>query len=58
MTLARTGIAAALIAALALTGCQSVRFHRSSTAAEPLEPAPSGTVTSGQLPPPFRRGGG
>ncbi len=57
MTLSKTGIAAAMLATLVLAGCQSQRFAsmdtRSSTVAQPLEPAPSGQVSSGQqLPPP------
>ncbi|MBO6717525.1 MAG: protease inhibitor Inh/omp19 family protein [Rhizobiaceae bacterium] len=52
----KTGILAVTVAALALAGCSSARFSplntRSTTMAAPLEPAPAGTVTAGQLPPP------
>lgn len=52
----RTGILAVAVAALLVAGCSSARFSslntRSTTMAEPLEPAPAGTVTAGQLPPP------
>lgn len=52
----RTGILALTVAALMMAGCSSARFSslntRSTTMAEPLQPAPAGTVTSGQLPPP------
>ncbi len=39
-------------AALAIAGCSSSRFERVDTRPAPLNPAPSGTVTSSQLPPP------
>jgi len=57
MTCFKLGIAAAAVALLALSGCQSQRFTSintppPSTVAQPLEPAPAGTVTAGQLPPP------
>jgi len=52
----RIGTAALMLGVVALAGCQSERFSsmdtRSGTVAEPLNPAPAGTVTSGQLPPP------
>lgn len=53
----RTGIVAVAVAALVVAGCSSARFsslntRSASTIAEPLEPAPAGTVTAGQLPPP------
>jgi hypothetical protein len=52
----RTGILAVAVAALVMAGCSSQRFSslntRSTTVAEPLQPAPAGTVTSDQLPPP------
>lgn len=44
------------LATLGLSACQSARLSgittRNSTVAEPLEPAPAGTVTGEQLPPP------
>jgi hypothetical protein len=52
----KTGILALAVAALVTAGCSSARFSslntRSTTVAQPLEPAPAGTVVSGQLPPP------
>src|SRR5690554_4621201 len=52
----RTGILALAAAALVMAGCSSARFSplntRSTTMAEPLQPAPAGTVEAGQLPPP------
>jgi hypothetical protein len=60
MNLFKLGIAGAAIAVLVLSGCQSQRFAsidtRASTIAEPLEPAPAGTVTADQLPPPSGAG--
>jgi|ThiBioDrversion2_2_1062182.scaffolds.fasta_scaffold01502_25 hypothetical protein len=57
MTTFKVAIAGAAIALLALSGCTSQRFSSintppPSTVAQPLEPAPAGTVTAGQLPPP------
>lgn len=57
----RLGVLSALIATTALAGCTSQRFasintRPASTVAEPLEPAPAGTVTAGQLPPPSGAG--
>ena len=57
MTYFKLGILSALIATTALAGCTSQRFasintRPISTVAEPLEPAPAGTVTASQLPPP------
>lgn len=52
----RTGILALTVAAVVMAGCSSARFSplntRSTTMAEPLQPAPAGTVMSDQLPPP------
>lgn len=47
-------LAICLLATVALAGCQSSRIGALQTqpAPAPLTPAPSGTVTSGQLPPP------
>lgn len=56
MTYFKFAIAGAAVAALALSGCTSQRFSSintpRSTIAQPLEPAPAGTVTANQLPPP------
>ncbi|MDP3897469.1 MAG: protease inhibitor Inh/omp19 family protein [Mesorhizobium sp.] len=48
----------AIVALLALTaaGCQSERLARMDTRPEPLNAAPSGTVTSSTLPPPTMPG--
>lgn len=43
-------------AALAIAGCSSSRFDRVDTRPAPLTAAPSGTVTSNQLPPPSPAG--
>ena len=60
MGLTKTGALAATLLALALAGCQSERFSRLDTrqpvAPAPLSPAPVGTVTAGQLPPPTQPG--
>jgi hypothetical protein len=61
MTYFKTAILTALVASTALAGCTSQRFSsintHQSTIAEPLEPAPAGTVTAGeQLPPPAGAG--
>ncbi|WP_048644984.1 protease inhibitor Inh/omp19 family protein [Nitratireductor soli] len=50
----KTAFMAASLLALALAGCTSERFApmSSNRAPEPLAAAPSGTVTSNQLPPP------
>ncbi|PZO81853.1 MAG: hypothetical protein DI629_03155 [Mesorhizobium amorphae] len=50
MVWSRGGIAAVL--ALALAGCTSSRVGSLDTAPAPLPPAPAGTVTGTQLPPP------
>lgn len=42
---------------IALAGCQSSRMDSMGGQPEPLPAAPSGTVTSGQLPPPAAPGG-
>ncbi|PSJ58669.1 protease inhibitor Inh/omp19 family protein [Kumtagia ephedrae] len=53
MTFSRTGVLLAAFAALALSGCQSSRLSSPvDTRPEPLPAAPSGSVTSGSLPPP------
>ena len=59
MGLTKTGVLATTVLALALAGCQSERFSRLDTrqaAPAPLMPAPTGTVTAGQLPPPVQPG--
>jgi len=52
------GTRGALIAcmALAMAGCTSSRFASENTRPQPLNAAPSGTVTSNQLPPPTAAG--
>jgi hypothetical protein len=55
MTFSRTGVLFT-VAALALSGCQSSRFSSVDTRPEPLPAAPSGSVTSGALPPPAAPG--
>lgn len=56
MLVRSTALAAAAIAALGLSACQSARIARIDTAQsavpEPLTPAPAGTVTGEELPPP------
>ena len=42
--------------AVALAGCQSSRLGSLGGRSEPLNPAPAGTVTAGQLPPPAPTG--
>lgn len=49
-------IVATSLMALALAGCQSDRFSRVDTRPASLPASPSGTVTSGQLPPPVQPG--
>jgi hypothetical protein len=51
-------IAAAALAAVALSGCTSNRIGALNTQPAPLNPAPAGTVTSGQLPAPSQPGAG
>lgn len=43
-------------AALAIAGCSTSRFDSVDSRPQPLTPAPSGTVTSNQLPPPSAAG--
>ena len=45
-------LAALALVALAIAGCQSQRFATLDSRPAPLNAAPSGQVTSGQLPPP------
>lgn len=51
-------IAAVALAALTVSGCTSNRLGALNTQPAPLNPAPAGTVTSGQLPPPSQPGTG
>ena len=44
------------LAALSAAGCSSTRLSSLNTRPEPLEAAPSGTVTTNQLPPPAAAG--
>ena len=52
----RTGGVVVAISLMALAGCQSDRFSRIDSRPAPLSPAPAGTVTAGQLPPPVQPG--
>lgn len=52
MALSRTGVLFATLTALALSGCQSSRMSSVDTQPAPLPATPSGSVTSGSLPPP------
>lgn len=59
MNLKTSGIVTTAVLALALAGCQSQRFSNIDSrgpAPAPLQGAPSGTVTTGQLPPPVQPG--
>lgn len=56
MGFTKTGALSAALLALALAGCQSQRFSGVDTQPAPLTPAPAGTVTAGQLPPPVQPG--
>ncbi|MBS3647947.1 protease inhibitor Inh/omp19 family protein [Pseudaminobacter sp. 19-2017] len=57
MVLFRTGVLFAVVAALAISGCQSSRFSAPDAGPTPLPAAPAGQVTSNQLPPPVAPGG-
>jgi Protease inhibitor Inh len=57
MRLTSNTAAALLVAALALTGCQSSRMSDINTAPEPLTAAPTGVVQQSQLPPPTNPAG-
>ncbi|WP_274627159.1 AprI/Inh family metalloprotease inhibitor [Arvimicrobium flavum] len=52
MLISRTAVIAVALAALAVSGCTSSRFGSENTQPAPLPAAPSGQVTSQQLPPP------
>ena len=57
MIVSRLGLVAVSVAAFAVAGCSSTRFSSmDSTQPAPLQPAPSGTVSSSQLPPPAQPG--
>jgi hypothetical protein len=59
MHLRSSGILVTTVLAMALVGCQSQRFSSLDTrgpAPAPLQAAPAGSVTSGQLPPPVQPG--
>lgn len=57
MNFARTGLVAASLALLLASGCSSTRFSSMDSAQPaPLQPAPAGTVSSSQLPPPVQPG--
>ena len=52
MIFSRSGLIAVSLTALLASGCSSSRFASEDTTPEPLTPAPAGTVTGDQLPPP------
>lgn len=52
MAFSKTGLAVVSLAALLAAGCSSTRFSSVDSQPAPLQPAPSGTVASNQLPPP------
>ena len=52
MILSRSGLVAVSLAALLASGCTGTRFGSEDSKPAPLEPQPSGTVSSSQLPPP------
>lgn len=57
MNFAKPGLLAVTLAALVASGCSSTRLSSMDSAQPaPLEPAPSGTVSSSQLPPPAQPG--
>lgn len=57
MGFSKTGLVAVSLAALLVAGCSSTRFSSMNQQPEPLQPAPSGTVTSSTaLPPPAAPG--
>jgi hypothetical protein len=57
MRFSKTGLMAVSLAVLVASGCSSTRFaSMDSTRPEPLQAAPSGTVTANQLPPPAAPG--
>jgi hypothetical protein len=48
----KVNLLAVAVVGMALAGCQSSRMDPVSTAPAPLQPAPSGSVSQSQLPPP------
>lgn len=56
MNLSKMGVVSVAVAAFAIAGCSSSRFSSLDSRPEPLTPAPSGTVTGSQLPPPAQPG--
>ena len=57
MIVSRLGLVAVSVAAFAVAGCSSTRFSSMDSAQPaPLQAAPSGTVSSSQLPPPAQPG--
>jgi len=57
MAFSKTGLIAVSLAALLAAGCSSTRFSSMNEQPAPLQPAPSGTVTSSTtLPPPAAPG--
>lgn len=57
MAFSKSVLVAVVLCSTALAGCQSSRMSSMGTQPEPLPAAPSGTITSGQLPPPAAPGG-
>jgi hypothetical protein len=49
---AKSGVFAVSLLSLALAGCTSDRFAPAASAPPPLTPAPTGTISGSQLPPP------
>ncbi|TIX11748.1 MAG: hypothetical protein E5V41_25810, partial [Mesorhizobium sp.] len=57
MTFSKTGLVAVSLAALIASGCSTSRFSSmDDQQPAPLTPAPAGTVTGNQLPPPAAPG--
>ncbi len=56
MTFSRPALVVAAICSTLLAGCQSSRMDSMGGRPEPLPAAPSGMITSGQLPPPAAPG--
>ncbi|PWJ74819.1 protease inhibitor Inh [Pseudaminobacter salicylatoxidans] len=56
MSFSRAGLLAVSLAALVAAGCQSSRMSSFDSQPAPLTPAPTGQVTTGQLPPPVAPG--
>ncbi|BCH22225.1 outer membrane lipoprotein omp19 [Mesorhizobium sp. L-8-10] len=56
MNFSKTGLVLVSLMALTAAGCSSSRFSTLDSQPAPLTPAPSGTVTGSQLPPPAAPG--